>query len=92
MIRIAIVDDDTIDAEILENILKKYEKDHSNLNFYIKKFSTAIAFLDKYQPFDIVFMDIEMPTMTGMEACYKLREIDQTIAIIFCHKYGTICS
>ena len=83
MIRIAIVDDDTIDAEILENILKKYEKDHSNLNFYIKKFSTAIAFLDKYQPFDIVFMDIEMPTMTGMEACYKLREIDQTIAIIF---------
>ena len=83
MIRIAIVDDDTTDAETLENILKKYEKEHSNVNFYIKKFSTAIAFLDKYQPFDIVFMDIEMPTMTGMEACYKLREIDQTIAIIF---------
>ena len=83
MIRIAIVDDDTTDAETLENILKKYEKEHSNVNFYIKKFSTAIAFLDKYQPFDIVFMDIEMPLMNGLEACRNIREKDNNVIIVF---------
>lgn len=44
MIRIAIVDDDTTDAETLENILKKYEKEHTNVNFSLKNFLQQLLF------------------------------------------------
>ncbi len=33
--------------------------------------------------YDIVFMDIELPGINGMEAAHRLREIDQQVILIF---------
>ena len=82
MIRIAIVEDNKEANIKLKNCLDIY---FNNSNEYqIDSFDSAFLFINKFNSnYDVIFMDIEMPTMTGMEACYKLREIDQTIAIIF---------
>ncbi len=83
MTKIAIVDDNNEDSSFLEGILKRYEQSHPGVEFFIRKFDNAISFLDKYQPYDLVFMDIEMPSLNGMDACRKLREFDENITIIF---------
>lgn len=52
--------------------------------FAVEVFSNAVNFLKNYKSvYDIVFMDIEMPYMSGMEAAIKLREIDQTVLLLF---------
>ena len=82
-IKIAVVEDNDGDAKTLTDLLSGYEKKTDNVKLSVKRFTNAVDFLEKYQPYDIVFMDIEMPMMSGMKACYKLREIDKNIVIIF---------
>ena len=83
--RIAIVEDDYKASKSLRNMLEKYahEKD---IKININEFDRAISFINSFKSnFDIIFMDINMPVMNGMDAAKELRKI------IFYNKYGTIC-
>jgi DNA-binding LytR/AlgR family response regulator len=81
--RVAIVEDDSECAERLEDFLNAYEQKHQVL-FQTARFSNGMAFLMNYQAdWDIVFMDIEMPHMNGMETARHLREMDQDVCLIF---------
>ena len=83
MIRAVIVEDDKTSADLLENHLKKYSKE-KNIVFSIDKFDNAISFLENYKnKYDIVFMDIEMKYMNGLEASKKLRNLDKGVTLIF---------
>ncbi len=83
MYRIAIVEDEDKAAETLIGFLHKYEEEYRQ-EFQITRFSNGYNFLTKYQAvYDIVFMDIEMPAINGMETAEKLREMDQTTVLIF---------
>ena len=83
MIRIAIVEDSLDERKKVLNCLNEYSKNNS-IAFEIKEFESAEPFLAfKNHSFDIVFMDIELPGINGMDACKKLREFDQDIIIIF---------
>ena len=54
------------------------------MNFHIQRYESAEVFLTNYQSqFDIVFMDIRMGGMDGMRAARKLREMDQSVILIF---------
>lgn len=83
MIHIAIVEDETEASEQLKKYLYRFGKEN-NETFQIHVFADGFQFLTKYQAvYDIIFMDIEMPLMDGMNVAYKLREIDQTSILIF---------
>ena len=56
----------------------------NGIEFKITEFANAITFLTNYKPgYDMVFIDIQMPHMNGMEAAEKLREIDSAVPIVF---------
>ena len=83
MIRIAIVEDEEQSVQIIQKHLTTYC--HST-GHQIKTiwFKDGLDFISDYEnTFDLVFMDIKMPHLDGMSTARKLRDIDQTVALIF---------
>ena len=83
MVNIAIVEDDTNDKDIIVKHLEQYTEENG-VDFKTTHFPNVINFLQIYKPvYDIVFMDIQMPHMNGMDASAKLREKDADVPLIF---------
>lgn len=80
---IYVVEDNKEQVEIYKSFFKRYEEENKD-SFDIHFFMDGMEFIDEYdQKADIVFMDIAMPNMNGMEAATKLRKIDDTVCLIF---------
>lgn len=80
---VAIVEDDKNARYNLKQILQKFASE-KNEKIMIHEFENAITFLTDYHAdYDIVFMDIEMPMMNGMDASKKLREKDKKVILYF---------
>ena len=83
MTHIAIIEDVAEDRKLLCSFIERYGKENG-IEFKITEFANAITFLTNYKPgYDMVFIDIQMPHMNGMEAAEKLREIDSAVPIVF---------
>ena len=83
MIRIAIVEDEQEQSTRLESYIRRYAEEHGT-GTQVTVYSNVITFLETYKAnFDIVFMDIMMPMMNGMDASHLLREKDDKVMLIF---------
>ncbi len=83
MLKIAIVEDEGISRDLLIQYLHRYEKEHS-LTFMLHTFPDGLHFLETYQcDCSIVFMDIEMPFLSGMETARRLRAMDAAVCLVF---------
>ena len=83
MVNIAIVEDDAQQAVQLETALKRYSEEFRT-PLKTAVFYNAMSFLGKYTAeYDIIFMDILMPMMNGMDAARILREKDEKVMVIF---------
>ena len=73
--RILICDDDPVSCDELERNLEQYEIIH-RLEFEILKVFSGEQALDALAQgdWDVLFMDIEMPTINGVEAGKRVRE------------------
>lgn len=81
--RIAIVEDESSAAERLIDCLSRYEQE-AGVHFDIVRYDDGAAFLSGWnQSADIVFMDIEMPGINGVETAHRMREIAADTVLIF---------
>lgn len=82
-IHVAIVEDDSAEAKKLSDAILRYAEEH-RVSFRITRFEDAVSLLDHYTAaYDIIFMDISLPYMSGMDAAHRLRALDQTAILIF---------
>ncbi|MBR1813011.1 MAG: response regulator transcription factor [Lachnospiraceae bacterium] len=81
--QIALVDDEETARNRIRECLSYIEKE-VQVSFTIHEFSSGLVFLDRYTPdYDIIFLDIQMPTMDGMECARSLRKKDPSVLLIF---------
>lgn len=87
MIRIAICDDSLIDIEIMQAFLKDYYK---SKNYYceIETYTSGETLIETYRSsgnkYHLLFLDIYMKQMNGMETANLIRKYDDNVKIIFC--------
>ncbi|MHA6530033.1 LytR/AlgR family response regulator transcription factor [Paenibacillus sp. BAC0078] len=82
MISIAVCDDEHIMLSELTNKIATYMK-NTNYSSQVFPFSHAEALLDSKESFDIIFLDIQMGGITGMEAAQQLRQAGSESMLVF---------
>jgi len=83
MLRIAIVDDEKLIADQFKEFLDRYAE-QKPITYTIEWYSNPVVFLTEYtNRFDIIFLDIDLPSMNGMECARKLREVDSFVSLVF---------
>lgn len=83
--KIMVVDDDALGREYLCETLKRGGYDVTGVG----NGQQAVSRIGK-EDFDMVFMDMKMPGMDGMEALEKVKGISQETVVILMTAYGTI--
>ena len=83
MIRIAICDDEKLYRSQLTDFLRRYAAEHA-LELELLEFESADRLLVNYpKDLDLLFLDIAMGGVDGMEAARALRKFDPHVCIIF---------
>ena len=83
MLRVAVVDDDAADAQtVIDHLDHYFEGDRSK--YHVTAIADGEDLLLGYKPtFDLIFLDVEMPRMGGIECARRLRAIDREVAIVY---------
>ena len=83
MLRIAIVEDNKEEREHIYALTQEYLQEKKR-EAEILLFADGADFLDQYpSSLSVVFLDIDMPRLSGMDTARRLRSFDQTVQILF---------
>lgn len=83
MNNIAVVEDIDGEAERLISFINDYGKENAR-EFNVVRYRSGDELLADYRSvFSVIFMDIQMPGMNGMDAAFEIRKRDKTVSIIF---------
>lgn len=88
MIKVAVCDDEEPVRAKLILIIKKYFKEIKR-PVWTADFRSGTGLLKSNIRFDIIFLDIEMPNMNGIETAKELREWDVNSKIIYVTNHDT---
>ena len=85
MYRILIVDDEKMERDGVEFLIRR-----RSLPVRIRQAQNGREALDMWreEPDDIVFMDIKMPVMNGIELCRSIRESNGNTVLVVLSAYG----
>lgn len=84
MIRIAIVEDEAVASETLKNMIEKFRTENEpSALFDVAEFSDAESFLGDFREYEVIFLDIQMGGMSGMDAAREIRKKNEKVLIVF---------
>ncbi|MEG2787390.1 MAG: LytTR family DNA-binding domain-containing protein [Romboutsia sp.] len=83
MLKIAICDDEINILNKTKEIINGYQKS----NIGVTSYSSGEDLIDDYKDFDIIFLDIDMSGMNGIETAKIIREKDKLVKIIYVTNY-----
>lgn len=84
VVRIGIVDDEKAARNQLRQTIQRFEKQYC-MELDVQEFDGPLAYLQaKDNDCDILYLDIDMPQMSGMKLAEKIRETNQDVILIFC--------
>lgn len=80
--RIAICDDEKIIINEFQAIINKL---YNSLDIIVDAFSNGEQLINSFQikPYDIIFLDIELPELDGISVVKQLRKLSNNVAIVF---------
>lgn len=89
--KIAICDDELSQTKIISEHLARFSV-KTDIEFNVERYTNGRELLKKYynerSPFDILFLDVEMPGMNGIEVAEKIRAVpDRNVMIAFITSY-----
>lgn len=83
MIRIAIVEDDVDDRQYLQILLQRYSIENQT-SFVLDEYENGDSLLKAEAiDYDIIFMDIELGEINGIQAAAEIRQRDKKVLIVF---------
>ena len=83
MTRIAIVEDEAAVREQLAGYVQRYTRQYGT-QFEVTMLTDGVEILEDYRPvYDIIFLDVEMQHLDGMETARRIRELDSDVLLIF---------
>lgn len=84
MLKIIILEDEKPQLDQLARYLERYQTEHPEFAFTLETYDRGIPLLDSYQrDADLIFLDIRVPDMTGMEVARRIRQADDSAMIVF---------
>lgn len=87
--KIAICDDMEEDVKYISSTVKRWAE-KENITVDIETFLSAESFLFRYaeqKAFDILLLDVEMPSMNGVELAKRIRQDNEAVQIVFITGY-----
>ena len=86
MIRIAIVDDELAQIQLIQKIVEDFfEEKHKQIS--INTFTSGEALLSNSICYDLIFLDIQMNGINGIETAQRLRVKNKKAALLYITSY-----
>ncbi len=83
MVHIAVVDDEQDMQNQICQYIKNYEIEYKD-KFQVSVFKDGLELVENYEKkYNILFLDIQMKKMNGMDTAMHIRKLDQDVIIIF---------
>ena len=83
MIRIALVEDEAEVRAQLQGYVQRHTRQYGT-EFAVTEFADGMELLDDYRPvYDVLFLDVEMKHLDGMETARRVRQLDKDVIIVF---------